>query len=310
MGLVVLFLVAVLLVLVLGTAGLVRAIVWPRRKTLAVALARGDPSEPAELGLEAEAVTWTLTRRVESPGWMIAGRRPELPAIVVVHGHRNSRYGSLHRAARLVDFASKVVVFDLPAHGDAAGPTGRASDGGRCTLGAEEPDDVLRVIEQLGAERVVLFGSSMGAGIALAAAGRSPRCVGVIGEAPFRYWHQPVRAILRYKRYPALFVPLTGLALRLLGVRIGYDRAADAAKLACPLLLLHGRSDPVCPFVSTQRIAASAPRAQVVAFDCDTHCDLATIDEDRYRAALAAFFSGLAGDVESGRIARSAPAPE
>src|SRR5690554_3892976 len=104
MGLVGLFAVALGGVLIVGTVGLVRAIAWPPRKTLAVALARGEPGDPADLNLEAEAVTFALTRGVTSPGWVIRGACPSGPAVIIAHGHRNSRYGSLRRAARFVPF--------------------------------------------------------------------------------------------------------------------------------------------------------------------------------------------------------------
>ncbi|MCC6681738.1 MAG: alpha/beta hydrolase [Phycisphaeraceae bacterium] len=295
-GLLVLFAVALLLVLLIGTAGLVRSIMHPRRKTLAIALAKGDPTEPAEVGLQAEEVDWSLTGGVSSPGWIIQGRRADLAPIIVIHGHRNSRYGTLRRAVRLVDYASQVVIFDLPAHGDATG--------GRCTLGADEPADVAKIIEQLAAPRVLLYGSSMGAGIALGAALQCPQQVGgVIVEGVFPRWRQPVWATMRLRRCPPFpFTDLAGLVMRLLGVRLGYDRVADAAKLHCPLLVLHGEQDAICPLAGAKAVAAAARRSTLMIFPGAAHENMAEADESTYRAAVERFVNALAEPVQSGQV--------
>ncbi len=292
-GLLVLFAVALLLVLMIGTAGLVRSIMYPRRKTLAIALAKGDPTDPAEVGLQAEAVDWSLTGDVSSPGWIIQGRHTDLPPLIVIHGHRNSRYGALRRAVRLADYASQVIVFDLPAHGDASG--------GRCTLGADEPADLVRIIEQLGAPRVLLYGSSMGAGIALGAALQCPQQVcGVIVEGVFPRWRHPVAATLWLRRYPPFpFTDLAGLVMRLMGVRLGYDRVADAAKLHCPLLVLHGEQDAICLPAGAKAVAAAAPRSTLVTFPGAAHENMAEVDEATYRAAVEQFVNALAEPVQS-----------
>lgn len=290
MGLAVHFAVALALIILVVTAGLVRFLRRPRRKTYAVAIARGDPTDPADLGLTAAAVTFRLSDRAESPGWVIDGQADDGPTVIVIHGFADSRYGALTWVDLFVAFASRIVVFDLPGHGESTSP--------RSHQGVREVDDVLAVMRQLESTGpVVLFGYSFGATVAITAAARdeSGRIVGVIADGPYRFWSRPIVATMRMKRYPAQpFVALAWLWFRLTepGFR-SFDRCEDAARLGCPLLVLHGTGDVVCPIDAGRAIAEAAPSGTLAAFDGAGHMGLVRRDPQRYRDQLARFFAGL-----------------
>ncbi len=295
MGLLLLILIATLFLWLLGAAGLVYALGHPKRKTFAVALGKGDPTDPADLELEAQEVTFTLSDGKRSPGWMIQGNDTQGPTIVVVHGFGDSRYGSLKRAPLVGPYAKRVVVFDLPGQGE--------SDSRRAYGGLREPDDVLAVLGQLekqDAERIVLLGSSMGASIAIAAAAKAgggirESILGVIAEGPYRHWDEPLHNIFRKHRYPRWpIIPLAGewLALTAKGFK-DFDRAGHAAKLSCPLLVLHGSEDRLCPITSAKQIAEAAPAGEFVEIDGGGHDDLPTGHEQAYRDAVGDFLKRL-----------------
>ena len=301
-GLLILFLVAAGLIVLLGTVAMLRGLTRPRRKTYGRALARGVPVEPGDVGLHGREVTFSLADGSSSPGWILEGGDPTGPTVLVLHGHGDSRYGALTWTPLLAPLASRLVLFDARGHGEAQATTS--------TLSEREPDDVLAVIEQIEPppESLVLFGYSMGAGIALATAARPPRnprtppndratppIVGVIADGPYRFWHEPVHGVFREHRWPRWpFTNLVGLVLRMQHRRLpGMDRAADAAALPCPLLVLHGERDPVCPIDSARAIAQAAPRGELVEFEQGGHLDLASRDETPYRAALQIFFARL-----------------
>ncbi|MEM1108596.1 MAG: alpha/beta hydrolase [Planctomycetota bacterium] len=211
----------------------------PRRKTLGVTLAMGGATEPSELGLVGEEVTFNLFDGSASPGWIIQGDRADGPAAVVVHGHRDSRYGSLYRAEMLKSYCYKIAVFDLPAHGDA--------EAGRCLMAAREADDVRAVVEGLPEEMtrgrpLVILGYSMGATIVVKAAAKYPELFspasadadkasesgaepsgggvetsgasgvsgggGVIVCAPYRWWDEGLRGQMERRGLPRW--PLVG----------------------------------------------------------------------------------------------------
>lgn len=277
---------------------MVAAILWgmnrPRRKTLGLSLGMGGPGDPSDLGLTGVEATFNLSDGSVSPGWIIDGDAPDGPLAVVVHGHRDSRFGSLYRAEMLRPYVRACVVFDLPGHGDAAAP--------RCLMGLREADDVHAVVDGLPAELtaggVVLLGYSMGGTfIVKAAAARCERFAGLIVCAPYRFWDGGLRGQMKRRRLPAFpAVPLAGLLLRWvpgLGERPGFDRAADAARVTCPLLVLHGDADDVCALQDGRDIADAAPRGELVIIAGGTHNQLLGSDYDAVHRALTGFFGRL-----------------
>lgn len=292
LGLAVLLLVAFGLIVLIGSIAILLGITRPRRKTFAVAVALGCPTEPADLGLEGEEALFSLPARGKahdhtSPGWIIKGERPNAPAALILHGHRDSRYGALYRAQTLAPFVSHCVVFDWPAHGDCTAQW--------MTFGRREADDVAAVADglppELTANGLVLFGYSLGGQIAIKAAAEHPRFAGVIADGPYRHWDSPIRARLGTFGVPAgLFVPVLGLAFRAMGWLPGFDRARYAGKLDIPLLVLHGTDDAVCPHHEGQALADAAPHGELVSFPGGGHLHLPTHDKGKYEAAVAAFF--------------------
>ena len=282
----------------LVVAGVVASILWnmnrPRRKTLGVSLGMDGPGDPSDLGLTGDQATFNLSDGSVSPGWILDGDVPDGPVALVVHGHRDSRFGSLYRAQMLKAYVRATVVFDLPGHGDAAAP--------RCLMGQREADDLHAVMDGLPAELiaggVVVLGYSMGATIAVkAAAARHERFAGVIACAPYRLWDGGLRGQMKHRRLPAFpAVWLVGLLLRWipgLGERPGFDRAADAGRINCPLLVLHGDADVICALEDGRAIAEAAPRGELVVIARGTHNQLLGADYDAVHGALKRFFDAL-----------------
>ncbi|MEX0885935.1 MAG: alpha/beta fold hydrolase [Phycisphaeraceae bacterium] len=300
MGLLVLFAVAAALLLALSTAALVRSLRRPPRRRFTQALARGLPTDPEPLGQPWRETALRLADGGATDAWIIAGRQPVGPTVLIVHGFADSRYGALTWVHHVLDHASEVVVFDLPGHGDAQ-PT-------HAGLGTREPADVLAVASQVATGRpVVLYGYSMGAVIAISAAALAARqlgaadgarVVGVIADGPYRHWHEPVYRELRRRRYPAgLLVGLSGLVMRVrLPSLARIDRARDAGELTVPLLVLHGCGDEICPLSAAEAIAEAGPRGRLVRFEQGCHLDLAACEPARYREAVVWLFEQVARD--------------
>lgn len=298
-GLIPLFLIAFALIALVGAAGIVLLIVRPRRKTFAIALARGLPTDPADLGLDAVEATFNLPGNHTSPGWIISGKDPKGPTVLVLHGHGDCAYGALRFVNELARYAAHLIVFDWPAHG-------------RCTAswmtcGMREPDDVLAVLDGLPddvrSKPLVLFGYSLGAQIAIKTAGLHPeRFAGVIADGPYRRWDTPIRERLALHRAPAwLFMPLVGTAFHTSGLLRGFDRAIYAAKITAPLLILHGSDDRVCPIEEGRQLADAAPNSTFVEIVGGRHNRLHEQDPETYHAALASFFQTITEGTEAQR---------
>jgi pimeloyl-ACP methyl ester carboxylesterase len=262
----------------------------PPRRTVAWAISNSTASDPSELDSPLDFDSWKLTsqrgeyRGLAFPVWDITGLCPTGPTIILTPGWGDSRVGALQRVQHLAPTCARVIAWDPPGLGQAPGKT---------SLGVHEPDLLLQLIESLDTkpEHIVLYGSSMGAGISIAAAARcSSTLLGVIAEAPYQLAHTPAYNVLRESGIPW---KISGpIAFAFLGARVGvgarwrsYDRAALAAQLRCPLLVIHGTSDTTCPVNDGKTIANAAPQGTLVEIPDAGHNNL--WNEEPHTAACA-----------------------
>jgi pimeloyl-ACP methyl ester carboxylesterase len=293
MGLLILFIATAAGLCLIGTAALLHGLSHPPRTTLGGALARGLPADPGELGLAFEEAVLQLTDGSDTAAWIVSGERPDGPTVIVTHGWGDSRYGSQLWAPLVVPYADRVVLYDMRGHGDARARTSRC--------GLVEPDDLRAIMDQLGVERCVLLGYSMGACVSIVAAAKdaqagATRVRGVLADGVYRWWDEPIAGLFRLRRWPRQ--PLCWLAGAWMWLTNAefrrFDRAGWAAKLGCPLRAMHGTADPICPVTSAQAVVAAAPDGAIELFEDAGHLDLATADPPRYRRIVAQFMETLA----------------
>lgn len=289
-GLIVLFVTAYTVLAVMGAAAIVWQVVHPRRKTFAIALAQGLPTHPTMFGLKGEEVTFNLPGNHTTPGWIIEGKRPDGPTILLLHGHRDSIYGALRFADQLARYAAYVVTFDWPAHGGCSARW--------MTCGKHEPAAALAVLQGLPDEirerPVALFGYSLGGQIAIKTAAEHPRFDGVIVDGAYRRWDTPIRLRLQGMRVPVFpYVHLAGLAFWSLGLIRNFDRAGYAARIEVPLLVIHGSDDRVCPIHEGRELADAAPDSTFIRIEAGRHNRLHDHDPEGYHSALSSFFDRL-----------------
>ena len=245
--------------LALATGILVAVNAWvlthPPRRSFAWAVSRGKPADPSEMDPPAPFESWEFVHGSrKSPVWDVKGNAHAGPTIILTHGWGDSRLGALVRLPSLVEVASRIVIWDLPGHGEASG---------HCRLGSRHDEAALRsLIEQVGDQRIVLYGWSLGAGLSIAAAIGAQPVVGVIAEAPYAIPSTPARNVLTLQRLPVFTLRPAMVVLSLMfghGLRWrGFDRREWASKLEVPLLIIHGEHDAVCPFADGAEIAAKA----------------------------------------------------
>lgn len=257
-------------------AGAVTATAWmlthPPRRTYAAAVARGKPGDPSELPSPRPFEAWTFrSRGLDLPVWDIKGEDPDGPTVLMTHGWADSRIGSLARIPALAALASRIVAWDLPGHGEAPGLS---------LVGIAESIDLLALINHIRAQRpLVLYGWSMGAGISLAVAAAA-KPAAVIAESPYRLAPTPAASVLAARGLPYRTTLGPALAIiRLLAWMRGvpaspFDRARDAAAAGCPVLVLHGELDVVCPIEDGRAIAGAANPGRLVAIGNGHHNDL------------------------------------
>ena len=215
-------------------------------------------------------------------------------AVLLIHGIGADKAQFLLSAEILYQRGYHVLTYDQRNHGESGGLTS--------TLGAVESEDVIAAFQVLrertrGADhpRLVL-GVSMGGAAAGLALGKLDGLDGLILDSTFAdIEHVAARRLpLGPLTAPALAVarafavPLTGRAV--LDVR-PVSLAANAPA-GLPVLILHGRADPLIPLGEAEALArAHGPRATLVALDGPGHAQGLLHDGVRYREAILDWLS-------------------
>ena len=170
-------------------------------------------------------------------GWY---RPPEPGRIMLLYFHGNG--GSLwHRGGRVRLLTGDGRGLLIVTYRGYPGSTGRPSEAG---LGRDAEAAYVWLRQRFPPGRIVLYGESLGSGVAVALAARQP-VGGLILDAPFTsavdvaaplFWYLPVRWLMRDQ----------------------YRSEARIGEVRTPLLVLHGDRDGVVPFALGERLFAAA----------------------------------------------------
>jgi pimeloyl-ACP methyl ester carboxylesterase len=234
------------------------------------------------------------------------------PAIVMAHGLSGTRRDRLGPfAERFADAGIAALVFDNRGFGDSGGTPdlfepGRQLEDWRAAIAHT------RSLPQIDPERMATFGSSMGAGNALAAAAHDARIAAAVSQVPFiDIWFQPHRSsprvtaqivwtALRGGHLPAVGHPHEAAFVNAPDSEHGWRRvvaggedsrwrnrasarwllgrpfrpARHAARLHCPWLVCVGGSDRVAKPAVAIRAARRAPRGELRVYPGVDHFDI------------------------------------
>ncbi|MGW4897087.1 alpha/beta hydrolase family protein [Kitasatospora sp. NPDC004240] len=252
----------------------------------------GDPTEA--LGLEyADAAADGELGLL--PAWQLPG--PRGTWVVLVHGPGADRRQTLPvlPLLRRLGLPALAVTY----RGDEGAP---ASPDGLGHFGETEWRDVeaaLRLALDSGAGRVILYGWSLGATMAMQTAARSAWASSISGlvlDSPVLDWTATARRAAVRSGFGAGAAELGVLAAE---GRTGVD-LADFARLASgddlrvPTLVMHGPDDPVAPWAAAARLAARREDlVSLQAFPNADHAALWNSDPDRYTELLRRWLTPL-----------------
>jgi uncharacterized protein len=241
----------------------------------AMTLVASSPHRPApdarSAGLPVREVRFTATDGVRLAGWF-ALASPRAPTIILVHGFKGSRVDMLPWARFLYAAGYNVLLFDDRGCGQ--------REGWHITLGAREPDDVIGAIRYLErrtdvvVKRFGALGVSLGAGVVLLAAARSPAIAAVVADSA---WTDDNAQLNRMATLPAGPIALPALPYEpalvdmLIGARLEGTRPLAVIGRIAPraVLLIHSANDrnTTTPLAGEHALYAAAgqPKAQWIA---------------------------------------------
>jgi uncharacterized protein len=259
------------------------------------------PADPARAGFDHEVVRYPgPTGRLEA--WYLPGESATW--LVAVHGIGAPRHEFLRLADATRDLGHPTLIVSY--RGDPGAP---GTAGSLILAGQDEWPDVAAAVDharQQGAEGVVVYGASMGAGLALAYAveAEPDDLRGLILESP----NVDLREVVRLRASEALPVGepaatsliAAGRAVASLRTGIDFDAVdyvARTEELEVPVLVFHGAMDPKIPVEVVAGFAAQRP--DLIEFhrlDDGAHVRAWNEDPQAYATTVADFLGRTAGD--------------
>ncbi len=268
----------------------------PRRRSGHFYLHRGLPISPHQLGLSFTDFRFPAADgNSQLSAWFIPAEQP-VGTIIYLHGVADNKMSGLLLAKVFHDRQFNVMLYDSRAHGE--------SGGKYCTYGYHEKFDVQKAIDQLGiigAERnldignIGLFGTSMGAAIALQAASIDARIRAIVSEASFATLRQiTVDYQKRLMRLPWHF--LRNIAMKRSEAIADFKHRevsplSAVSNIHVPILFIHGIEDKFIKYQYTQELYTAANSPKEVWFVASAnHNDVHAVGKSVYEERIAAFF--------------------
>lgn len=245
------------------------AAAWAFQSRL-IYLPSGTPGDPAGAGLPgAEELTLATEDGLELGAWFVPPQAPGAATVLVTGGNAGNRSLRVPLADALASAGLGVLLFDYRGYGGNPGTPGEEE------LLVDARAARAALVEQVGAERLVYFGESLGAGVAAALAAEHPPTALVL-RSPFTSLADIGRV-----HYP--FLPVDAL------LRERYAVTEHVARYGGPLLVLAGKDDTIVPPEQSRRVAeAAGGRAEFVVLPGD-HNDRALLDGEELIAAVLGF---------------------
>jgi alpha-beta hydrolase superfamily lysophospholipase len=278
------------IVLVIGPL----TILQPTRKRPEWYAAFTNLLEPHDAGLPEETHRLRTPDGIDLHAWYIPQKRNPKGTIIYLHGVGDCKIGGIPLARYFFTQGYSVLMYDQRQHGE--------SGGSICTYGYYEKHDVSVALDFLeerqgpGHETVAIFGTSMGAAIAIQAAAIEPRIKGIIAEASFANLRDIITDYQRrIIKLPWHFLRNAALART---QAIANFRGADVSPLtdvkniSIPLLFIHGTEDKSIDVEYSRHLyeAAHEPKRLVLIEGAD-HNDIWSVGGKKYLDSITTFLS-------------------
>jgi len=227
---------------------------------------------PGNYGLAFDDVHFKTEDGVMLNGWFVAYPGAST-TLLWFHGnggnigHRSEHLKLLHDRLKI-----HIFIFDYRGYGKSEG---KPSEQGTYKDGMAALA-YLRSRKEVEPNKIVVFGQSLGAGVATEIAVRES-CLALILEAPFT-------SIRDMARVAFPWLPIGPF------LRTQYDNLAKIKKVQAPILVLHGDRDEVVPFDQGKRVFAAAPEPkEFYTIQGSGHNDTYIVGGEAYFKALKDF---------------------
>ena len=265
----------------------------PRRRTADFYRALGRPVTPSEVHLPYEEINVIADDDVKLNSWLIKARGSAKGTVIYLHGVGDCKIDGIRLAKLLYDHHYNVFLYDARRHGE--------SDGVFCTYGYFEKYDVLKIIDYLESRtdvrlgKIGVFGTSMGAAVAIQAASIDKRIAAVVAENSFA----TLRSI--FDDYQRRLIQLPFHFLRniviLRSELMAKFKASDVSPLVAvktvriPVLFIYGQNDKLINHQYSITLYENAPgEKELFPIELAAHNDTWEIAGEMYGKKILEFF--------------------
>ena len=289
-----------LLILVIGPVMLMQ----PHRRTIDYYRHRTPILHPSDLRLPFEDLTLKTAEGIALSCWLIPAAGRARGTVLCLHGVSECKIVGLPMAKLLHNHGYNVFLYDSRRHGN--------SGGNFCTYGFYEKHDTTTILNYLETRSdlrlggIGLFGSSMGAAVAIQVAAIDKRVVAVVAESGFA----TLRSV--FDDYQRRMIKLPWHYLRNIVIKrsehMAHFRAnavspLDAVKeIFVPLFILHGTADDRISYRYSEMVyqAAHEPK-ELWLLPGARHNDMAEAGGAAYEQRILAFFDRYVGNGDAER---------
>ncbi len=232
---------------------------------------------PLPAGLPVEPVHFSTPDGVRLTAWLVVPPADTARWILVLHGNAGNlgTPGRPEHDRQLRELGFGILALDYRGYGDS---DGTPTESGLYT-DARAAYDYLTSVRGVPAERIVIYGHSLGAAVAIQLATGVP-AGGLIVEGAFT--SAPDRGA---EVYP--FVPVRLIA------RNRFPSLERVKHLRMPLLVIHGRDDQTIPIAHGRRLFAAAPEPKTFLEVAGGHDDAYAIGAREYEEGIRRFVATL-----------------
>ncbi|MFH0877987.1 MAG: alpha/beta hydrolase [Candidatus Omnitrophota bacterium] len=192
--------------------------------------------------------------------------------VLFFHGNGGNISHRLEKIALLHALGLNVFIVDYRGYGKS---TGKPSENGLYTDAQMTYEHAVGVLK-IPADRIVLYGESLGAAVAVELASRRP-VAALILEGAFTNIRDMTRWVMPLA--PTVFVS------------VKYDSLAKIKKLRVPILFIHSRNDEIVPFRFGQTLFEAAVAPKVFLSITGGHNDAFFQEQDKIKVAIEHFLS-------------------
>jgi fermentation-respiration switch protein FrsA (DUF1100 family) len=219
----------------------------------------------------------------------------ECPTLLFFYGNGDCAGNCVHLIEQFRALGANVLVPEYLGYGASAGKAGEAG----CHSVADAAYAYLASRPGVDPAKIVACGSSLGSGVAIDLASRTP----VAGLVTFMAYTS--MAEMGRCRFPAVPARVASLLLR-----HRFESLRKIASVRCPALIVHGVDDRNIPFTMSDRLAAAAGGPVTrINIERAGHNDLFAVGRWEINKALKAFLRGIGPGIQ-GEPVRHAPSDE